>query len=77
MSGGRSMGGHFVTASRKKNGEWLNLMKSKNHSGDVSPTGSQMPRFLGLAQASKIYRKLKTKNSHKFSNNGNEKHGVQ
>ena len=72
MSGGRSMGGHFVTASRKKNGEWLNLMKSKNHSGDVSPTGSQMPRLLGLAQASKIYRKLKTKNSHKFSNNGNE-----
>ena len=58
MSGGRQMGGHFVTPSRKKNGEWLDLMKKKNHSGDVSPTGSQMPRLLGLAQASKIYRNI-------------------
>ena len=72
MSGGRQMGGHFVTPSRKKNGEWLDLMKKKNHSGDVSPTGSQMPRLLGLAQASKIYRNIKPKDSHKFSNNGNE-----
>ncbi len=72
MSGGRSMGGHFVTASRKENGEWLNLMEMKNHSGDVSPTGSQMPRLLGLAQASKIYRSYKTKDRDKFSNNGNE-----
>ena len=72
MSGGRSMGGHFVTASRKENGEWLNVMEMKNHSGDVSPTGSQMPRLLGLAQASKIYRSYKTKNRDKFSNNGNE-----
>ena len=60
MSGERQMGGHFVTPSRKKNGEWLDLMKKKNHSGDVSPTGSQMPRLLGLAQASKIYRNIKT-----------------
>ncbi len=72
MTGGRSMGGHFVTASRKKNGEWINLMAKKNHSGDVSPTGSQMPRLLGLAQASKVYRNHKIKNSKKFSNNGNE-----
>ena len=72
MSGGRSMGGHFVTACRDENGGWLNIMEMKNHSGDVSPTGSQMPRLLGLAQASKIYRTLKTKNSDKFSNNGNE-----
>jgi pyruvate/2-oxoglutarate/acetoin dehydrogenase E1 component/TPP-dependent pyruvate/acetoin dehydrogenase alpha subunit len=72
MSGGRSMGGHFVTASRKENGEWLNVMEMKNHSGDVSPTGSQMPRLLGLAQASKIYRSYKTKDRDKFSNNGNE-----
>jgi len=72
MSGGRSMGGHFVTASRKENGEWLNVMEIKNHSGDVSPTGSQMPRLLGLAQASKIYRSYKTKDRDKFSNNGNE-----
>ena len=72
MSGGRQMGGHFVTPSRDEKGAWTNLMKTKNQSGDVSPTGSQMPRLLGLAQASKVYRKLKIKNSSNFSDNGNE-----
>ena len=72
MSGGRQMGGHFMTANKNLNNEWLNLLKTKNHSGDVSPTGSQMPRLLGLAQASKIYRGLNTKNSKNFSDNGNE-----
>ena len=72
MSGGRQMGGHFMTPSRDESGEWLNLMELKNHSGDISPTGSQMPRLLGLAQASKIYRNHKTKNAKNFSNNGNE-----
>ena len=72
MSGGRQMGGHFMTANKNQNNEWLNLLKTKNHSGDVSPTGSQMPRLLGLAQASKIYRDLNTKNSKNFSDNGNE-----
>ena len=72
MSGGRQMGGHFMTANKNLNNEWLNLLKTKNHSGDVSPTGSQMPRLLGLAQASKIYRDLNTKNSKNFSDNGNE-----
>ena len=72
MSGGRQMGGHFMTANKNHNNEWLNLLKTKNHSGDVSPTGSQMPRLLGLAQASKIYRGLNTKNSKNFSDNGNE-----
>ena len=72
MSGGRQMGGHFMTANKNENNEWLNLLKTKNHSGDISPTGSQMPRLLGLAQASKIYRNLKIKNSENFSDNGNE-----
>ena len=72
MSGGRQMGGHFMTPSRDESGEWLNLMELKNHSGDISPTGSQMPRLLGLAQASKIYRNQKTKNADNFSDNGNE-----
>jgi len=72
MSGGRQMGGHFVTPSRNPSGEWNNLMEQKNHSGDISPTGSQMPRLLGLAQASKVYRELNIKNSQKFSKNGNE-----
>ena len=72
MSGGRQMGGHFVTASRDKEGNWLRVIDQKNHSGDISPTGSQMPRLLGLAQASKVYRNLKTHNDDLFSKNGNE-----
>jgi 2-oxoisovalerate dehydrogenase E1 component len=72
MSGGRQMGSHFVTRSVDENNIWLDLTKQKNHSADVSPTGSQMPRLVGLAQASKIYRKNKTNNSERFSNNGNE-----
>jgi len=72
MSGGRQMGGHFATPFRNDKGEWLDLVNLKNHSGDISPTGSQMPRLLGLAQASKIYRDYNTQNSDKFSKNGNE-----
>ena len=72
MSGGRQMGGHFLSKSINKDGSWKDLMKQKNHSSDVSPTGSQMPRLVGLAQASKIYRQLKIKKSKSFSNNGNE-----
>jgi 2-oxoisovalerate dehydrogenase E1 component len=72
MSGGRQMGGHFVTASRDGEGKWLKVIDQKNHSGDISPTGSQMPRLLGLAHASKVYRNLKTHNDDLFSKNGNE-----
>ena len=72
MSGGRQMGGHFVSSSRDSEGNWKNLLEQKNHSGDISPTGSQMPRLLGLAQASKVYRSHKTHNDKLFSNNGNE-----
>ena len=72
MSGGRQMGGHFLSKSINKDGTWVDLMKQKNHSSDISPTASQMPRLVGLAQASKVYRKLKLKQSKKFSNNGNE-----
>ena len=71
MSGGRQMVGHFVTKSVENN-KFLDLINQKNHSADVSPTGSQMPKLVGLAQASKIYRNHSTKNSSKFSNNGNE-----
>ena len=72
MSGGRQMGGHFVTPSRDASGKWLKIVDQKNHSGDISPTGSQMPRLLGLAQASKVYRNYKTSNSDLFTKNGNE-----
>ena len=72
MSGGRQMGAHFVTASLDENGEWLDLTQQYNHSSDISPTAGQIPRSIGLAQASKVYRALSIKNSEKFSNNGNE-----
>ena len=72
MSAGRQMGAHFSTFSLNEDGTWKNLMNQKNSSPDISCTGSQMPRLLGLAQASKLYRKLKVKNSNSFSDNGNE-----
>jgi len=72
MSGGRQMGGHFNTRSIDENGEWLDLMAQYNHSSDISPTGGQMPRLVGLAHASKIYREHSIANSEKFSANGNE-----
>ena len=73
MSAGRQMGGHFATHSLDENGNWNNLMQQKNSSSDISPTAGQMPRLLGLAQASKIYRNVDGL-SHKtnFSSNGNE-----
>ena len=73
MSAGRQMGGHFVTHSLNEDGSWKDLTKQKNSSSDISPTAGQMPRLLGLAQASKIYRNvdgITTKD--KFSVNGNE-----
>lgn len=72
MSGGRQMGAHFVTASQDDKGHWLDLTKQFNHSSDISPTAGQIPRSIGLALASKVYRNLEIKNSERFSNNGNE-----
>jgi len=73
MSGGRQMGGHFATHSLDENGNWKNLTEQKNSSADISPTAGQMPRLLGLAQASKIYRNVGgIENSDNFSINGNE-----
>ncbi|RLJ69103.1 pyruvate/2-oxoglutarate/acetoin dehydrogenase E1 component [Lacinutrix venerupis] len=72
MSGGRQMGGHFSTFSLDENGQWNDLTKQKNSSSDISPTAGQMPRLLGLAQASKIYRNVKGINTNKFSVKGNE-----
>ena len=72
MSGGRQMGGHFGTHSLDKNGNWKNLKNQKNSSADISPTAGQMPRLLGLAQASKIYRNVEGINTEKFSDKGNE-----
>jgi len=72
MTAGRQMGGHFSTHSLDKDGNWKNLTNQKNSSADISPTGAQMPRLLGLAQASKIYRKLPEIPQENFSKNGNE-----
>ena len=72
MSAGRQMGAHFNTPFLNKDGSWKDLINLKNSSSDISCTGSQMPRLLGLAQASKLYRKLNIKSSEKFSKNGNE-----
>ena len=73
MSAGRQMGGHFTTHSIDENGNWKNLMQQKNSSADISPTASQMPRLLGLAQASKIYRNVRgLEEFTNFSKKGNE-----
>ena len=73
MSAGRQMGGHFATHSLHEDGTWKDLTKQYNSSSDISPTAAQMPRLLGLAQASTIYRKEKSvRHASKFSINGNE-----
>ena len=73
MSAGRQMGGHFATHSLNEDGTWKDLTAQYNSSSDISPTAGQMPRLVGLAQASKLYRnEVALKNSPKFSNNGNE-----
>ncbi|CAM1366293.1 Pyruvate/2-oxoglutarate/acetoin dehydrogenase complex, dehydrogenase (E1) component [Tenacibaculum sediminilitoris] len=73
MSAGRQMGGHFATHSLDETGNWKNLTAQKNSSSDISPTAGQMPRLLGLAQASKIYRNVEGLKKHtNFSINGNE-----
>ena len=74
FSAGRQMGGHFATHSIDENGEWKDQTKQYNTSSDVSCTAAQMPRLVGLAYASKLYRNVKSLQSgySKFSNNGNE-----
>ena len=76
QSAGRQMGGHFSTRNLDENGEWQNLMSKKNSAADISPTAGQMPRLLGLALASKMYRnnsQLRNLSEFKnFSNEGNE-----
>ncbi|MEL6303535.1 MAG: thiamine pyrophosphate-dependent enzyme [Bacteroidota bacterium] len=72
MSAGRQMGGHFVTHSLNEDGSWKKLTAQKNSSADISCTAGQMPRLLGLAQASKIYREVDEIEDENFSINGNE-----
>ncbi|MBK0403852.1 transketolase [Adhaeribacter sp. BT258] len=70
---GRAMNGHFGTRSLDADGNWKNLTEIKNSSSDISPTGGQMPRLVGLAYASKLYRQNPDlKDNTNFSVNGNE-----
>ncbi|TXK45286.1 transketolase [Pontibacter qinzhouensis] len=70
---GRSMNGHFGTRLLDDEGKWKNQMEMKNSSADISPTAAQMPRLLGLAYASKLYRQNpELQYLSEFSNSGNE-----
>jgi 2-oxoisovalerate dehydrogenase E1 component len=72
-SAGRSMNGHFSTRSINKDGSWKNLMEQKNSASDLSPTAGQIPRLLGLAHASKLFRENKELHQFtQFTNKGNE-----
>jgi pyruvate/2-oxoglutarate/acetoin dehydrogenase E1 component/TPP-dependent pyruvate/acetoin dehydrogenase alpha subunit len=73
FSGGRQMNAHFATPNLDKDGKWLDLTKIKNTATDMSPTAAQMPRALGLAFASKLFREVDVLKSYsQLSNNGNE-----
>ena len=72
-SGGRVFNNHFSVPNINPDGSWRDLTKQKNSSADISPTAGQMPRLLGLAYASKLFRQ--NKELHQFttlSTKGNE-----
>ncbi|WP_421944141.1 alpha-ketoacid dehydrogenase subunit alpha/beta [Pedobacter sp.] len=73
FSGGRQMNCHFATKSINEDGSWNDLTQIKNCSSDISPTGGQMARLVGLAYASKLFRNNRELDYLKhFSVNGNE-----
>lgn len=73
FSGGRQMNAHFATKTVDPNGDWLPLAHRKNVSADIAPTAGQMPRALGLAFASKMFRNVDgLRDLTDLSNNGNE-----
>ncbi|MFW6097150.1 MAG: thiamine pyrophosphate-dependent enzyme, partial [Chloroflexota bacterium] len=73
MTGGRAMNAHFATRSLNPDGSWSDLTAGYNSSVDLSPTGSQMPRLVGLTYASRLYRQVPDLAAFKeFSRNGNE-----
>lgn len=70
---GRLMNNHFASRLLDEKGQWKDQTKQKNSSADISPTAGQMPRLLGLAQASTVYRKeKKLHKKNPYSNKGNE-----
>lgn len=73
FSAGRQMNAHFATRIQDENGNWLNQTERYNSTADASPTASQMPRSLGIALASKMYRETPAlQTEEQFSVNGNE-----
>ena len=73
FSAGRQMNSHFATRFVDEEGNWIDLANRKNISSDIAPTSGQMPRALGLAFASKVFREVDV--LHNFTNlshNGNE-----
>ena len=73
QSGGRQMVAHFSTQSLNEDGSWKNLTEQYNSASDISCTAGQMPRLVGLAQASKVFRENKLlKEWTSFSKNGDE-----
>src|ERR1700712_1754325 len=72
-SAGRQMNCHYATRFVNEDGSWVNQTETMNCAADISTTGGHMPRLLGLAYASKLYRQNKELESlDKFSVNGNE-----
>ncbi len=70
---GRAMNAHFATRSLNPDGSWRNLTELYNSSADMSPTGAQMPRLVGLAYASRLYRHLhELQHLTQFSHHGDE-----
>lgn len=73
FSGGRQMNSHYATPNLDQDGNWLPLAQMKNSAADMAPTAAQMPRALGLAFASKMFREVEALHQYKnLSNNGNE-----
>ncbi|MFO0109497.1 MAG: thiamine pyrophosphate-dependent enzyme, partial [Alphaproteobacteria bacterium] len=72
-SAGRLMNGHYATRMVDESGNLIDLTKKKNSSADISPTAAQMPRLLGLAYASKLFRQNQSLHTYKtLSRKGNE-----
>ena len=73
FSAGRQMNAHFATPVTDADGNWLDIVNRKNSSSDMAPTASQMPRAVGLAWASKLFRNApQPELFSKLSNSGNE-----
>lgn len=73
FSAGRQMNSHYATPNVDGNGEWVDLVNQKNTASDMAPTAAQMPRSVGLALASRIFRRVPALQQFtQLSNHGNE-----